>query len=410
LQLVTRQQLLAATALVSVALTGLSAANANGVEVESRFTIFREPSKLSKNAGITVYHPQTDVRATLGDAFSIGANYEIDMVSGATQRVQSAAVDAISSATKFDDFRQAAGGSLGWNMTDIGLSAGYSHGWEKDYKSNTILAAARGDFMERNLTLGLAYTKNLDEVCDNNNATAQDIIDLKPLASSDHCFDSKRSDVVTRKVGIDTFEPSLAWTVTPKLLMQFGGTLQVIKGFQSSPYRRVAIGPQGNTPQERLPEARQRYALFSRAHFAIPSIRGAVLLGGRAYWDTWELWAASADLTFRKYLADALVLSVNGRYHRQTGANFYRNGMGYLTEGSAGAYWTGDRELSPMGAMTGGFKLAYFKRKEQNPAAFFDEIEVNLKFEGIFYQLESGAPNRDRTMALVAQVGFALRF
>jgi hypothetical protein len=121
------------------------------------------------------------------------------------------------------------------NTALVGLAAGYSYGWEKDYRSHTLSASARGDFLERNFTLGLAYTRNFDSVCDQNNQNAQGPLDLLALASSENCFKVGVEDVVERKVATHTFEPSLVWTATPRLLLQGGGTLQVIDGFQSSP-------------------------------------------------------------------------------------------------------------------------------------------------------------------------------
>ena len=61
----------------------------------------------------------------------------------------------------------------------------------------------------------------------------------------------------------------------PLLLLQLGGTLQILDGFQSNPYRAVSLGPEGREPQERLPQHRQRYALFVRAHQAIVPLRAA---------------------------------------------------------------------------------------------------------------------------------------
>lgn len=379
-----------------------------GVEAASRITVFQETSSGARDTSVTVLHPQTDVSANLGEALSISAGYQMDIVTGATPRIQG--VDAVSSATRFEDLRQTAGGGLGWNLGEVSLNAGYSHGWEKDYRSNTVQVGGRGDFLERNLTLGLNYTRNIDEVCDANNATAQGPLELRALAASDHCFQPGRADTVTRRVDIHTFEPTLAWTATPKLLVQVGGTLQVLDGFQSNPYRRVRVGQQGAAPQEHLPRHRQRYAAFSRAHFAIPSLRAALLLGVRGYRDTWDLWAASFDLGLRKYLADALILALDGRYHLQTGAIFYRSARDYVNKGPAGAYWTGDRELSPMGTVSGGLKLAYLKRRGQELDGFFDEVEFSIRFDGMFYQLEEGAPNFDRKLALIGALGAALRF
>ena len=382
------------------------------VEAASTFTLFRE----SSNAGapIQVVHPQTDVSADLGKWAAVNAGYEVDIVSGATPRAYGSptdtpsGVDAVSGATHFSDQRQQARGGLSLNTPQVGLTAGYSYGWEKDYRSHTLTAAARGDFLERNFTLGLAYTRNFDSVCDQNNQNAQGPLDLKPLASSENCFKVGVEDVVRRKVATHTFEPSLVWTATPRLLLQGGGTLQVVDGFQSSPYRAVYVGSQGRSPQEHVPTLRQRFALFGRARLALPEMRAAVSAMARLYRDTWDLRAATAEAELLKYLGPAIIVGAHGRYHLQSGAIFYRTASDYRTLGPVGHYWTGDRELSPLRSMVGGVTLVYLRRPQNK--SWYEEFELNVKFDVMKYQVEKGGPSADRTGAIVSMAGVALRF
>ncbi len=379
------------------------------VEGASNVTIFRELS----NAGtsVRVIHPQGDVSADIGKTFAVNAGYEVDIVSGATPAVYgSASPDAVTGATQFSDTRQVARGGLSVNTALVGLSAAYSYGWESDYRSHTVMAAARGDFFDRNFTLGLAYTRNFDSVCDQNNEGAQGPLDLQPLTSSEHCFATDQTDVVSRSIAVHTFEPSLVWTATPRLLLQLGGTVQIIDGFQSNPYRRVAIGNQGRTPQEHLPTLRQRYASFLRARYAIPSLKAAVSTMARVYRDSWSLEAATVEAEVSKYLGSDLIVGVRGRYHVQSGAVFSRVASDYRTRGPAGQYWAGDRELFPLRTLVAGAKLSYLRRREQRPNAFFDEVELNIKFDLLSYHVDPGAPNEARKGGYIAQGGAALRF
>lgn len=393
-----------------VAVMAAPAARAT-VEATSTVTLFREASPTTP---IEVLHPQLDVTADLGKWAGVNAGYEVDVVSGATPRAfgsateTSAGVDAVSGATHFDDQRQQARGGLSVNTPLVGLSAGYSYGWEKDYRSHTLSAAARGDFLERNFTLSLAYTRNFDQVCDQNNQNAQGPLELLPLASSENCFKTAAEDVVRRDVATHTFEPALVWTATPRLLVQGGGTLQVIDGFQSSPYRRVFVGSQGRSPQEHVPTLRQRYALFGRARMALPELRAAASVMARAYRDTWDVRAATAEAEWRQYLGPSIIAGLHGRYHLQGGAIFYRSATGYRTLGPVGQYWTGDRELAPMRTALGGASLAYLRRP-QGPT-WYEEIEVNVKFDLMKYMVDEGGPSSDRTGAITAMVGGALRF
>jgi hypothetical protein len=407
-----RRAALAAGGLLAAALLavmGHRPARANTDSAASaRITYFREPS--TNNAGISVVHPQLDLSAALGPTFSLSAGYEVDIVTGATPRVFGP-VDAVSAATHFSDTRQQVKGGFAFDRPSSGVSAGYSYGWESDYKSSAVSATTRSDLLDHNFTLALAYTHNFDQVCDaNNSAAAGQPLDLKPLPSSAHCFQSGMADVVTHHLSIDTFEPSLTWTATPRLVVQGGTTLQIIDGFQSNPYRSVLVGSQNRTPQENMPLLRQRYALFGRAAYALPDARASFMALVRIYRDSWAVQSATADFNLNKYLGPLLLASLRGRYHQQTGASFYRTGADYRSLGPAGQYWTGDRELSPMSNFLVGGKLSFLRRPEQEKTSWFSEIELALKLEGLFYQLPAGAPNSDRSHALIGQLALVIRF
>ncbi len=382
------------------------------VEGASHLTVFREPSSREGSKGVTVVHPQGDVSANVGTTFNVNAGYELDIVSGATPRVfgPAAGPDAVTAATGFSDTRHAARGGLGFETQTVGVSGGYSYGWENDYRSHTITAAVRGDFLERNFTLGLAYTRNFDSVCDQNNSGARSPLDFQPLGNADTCFKPDSTTTVTQRLHIDSFEPTLTWTVTPTLMLQGGGTLQLLDGFQSNPYRAVLIGSQGRTPQEHLPGQRQRFALFARVHQAVPVLRAALQGFARVYRDSWDVMAATAEANVLKYLGPSIIVGLRGRYHQQTEAAFYRSGIDYRTLGAPGAYWTGDRELSPFSTWLVGAKLTYLHRRQQEARAFIEEVEVTVKTDILVYRLSEGSPNADRKSALVTQAGLTARF
>jgi hypothetical protein len=248
-------------------------------------------------------------------------------------------------------------------------------------------------------------------VCDaNNEAVADNPIMLRPLTQSAHCFGNE-TDVTTQSLAIDTFQPSLSWTATPKLLLQIGSTIQVLDGFQSNPYRSVLVGMQHQTPQEHEPQYRQRYAVYARAVYALPAVRGSGLMMGRLYQDSWGVQAASGEAVLNKYFGTSLLVSLRGRYHIQSGATFYRTGREYLELGPPGKYWTGDRELSPMSNYLTGGKLAFLRKPGQERSSWYVEMEVDAKYEFLYYDLPSpDAPNADRKYAHIVQGAFIIRF
>jgi hypothetical protein len=383
----------------------------NPTEVSSRLTLFREPSK--QNDGITVLHPQVDASAPIAGGLGIAAGWEADAVSGATPAVAGphVGVDAITTATKFHDLRQQVHGGFSYDRPDAGIGASYAYGWEHDYRSSSVSATTHDDLYDHNFTLALSYTHNWDDVCDANNAAAVSTLALLPLTSSAHCFTAGATDVVTHRLNIDALEPSLSWTMTPRLVVQGGGTVEILDGFQSNPYRSVLVGSQRQEPQEHEPTYRQRYAVFGRLAYAVPDLRASALGLLRLYQDSWAMQAVSADFTLNKYFGQSTLLSLRGHYHLQSGASFYRDGEGYRTLGPAGQYWTGDRELSPMSNYLFGGRLAFLRRPAQERSTWFVEMEADVKYELLLYQLASiNAPNYDRSYAHIVQGAFVVRF
>jgi len=390
-----------------------SPVRADGNEASSRVTLFREPS--NSNSGITVIHPQVDAKAALGSTVSLNAGYDVDIVSGATPKVFGArmaatGLDAVTSASKFEDVRHETRGGIAFSRPVADVAVSYGYGWEKDYRSHTVTASTRSDVLDRNLTLGLGYTHNWDHVCDANNSAAEaQPLERKALATSEHCFQATMPDVVSRKLTIDSLEASLTWTVTPRVLLQGGVSLQLLDGFQANPYRSVVLGSQGRLAQESLPLIRVRYAGFARFAYAFPEARASVVGMARVYRDTWDVRAATAELTWNKYFGKVFLLGVRGRFHQQDGAIFYRTAPDYATQGPPGQYWTGDRELSSMKSALGGAKVTLLLVPERTKS-WYDELDLELKWDTIFYFLPAGAPNADRTHALIWQLAASLKF
>jgi hypothetical protein len=377
----------------------------NTAEGAARVTVFDEAS--DKNKGVLVIHPQADVSATVAQTVAVAAGYSADVVSGATP----ATFDAVSAATNFSDTRHLFHGSFGFEQSDGGIAFAGAYGWEKDYKSTVISATTHHDLYEHNFTLALAYSHNFDRVCDADNTAAAGLpLERVPLTSSEGCFTSMQG-YATHKLNIDSFEPSLSWTMTPRLVIQGGATIQILDGFQSNPYRKVLVGSQDRTPQEHEPDFRQRYALFARLAYAFPELRASTLAMVRGYDDSWAVKAITADVTGTKYLGQSMLVSARAHWHQQGGASFYRGANDYRTLGPAGQYWTGDRELSPMGNYLFGGKVSFFRRPQQERSSWFVEMELTGKYEFLLYRPKTDdGPNPDRKFAHIFQAAAAIRF
>jgi hypothetical protein len=283
-------QLRTAVLLAALGLGAGLARDARGAtaEVAARTTFFDEPS--TKNTGVRVIHPQVDASASVASTVNFALGWSMDAVTGATP----ATFDAVSAATKFSDNRHLFHAATGYERSDSGLSVSGAYAFESDYKSWVISANTHHDLYEHNFTLALAYSHNFDSVCDADNSAAAGLpLDRVALGSSAGCF-SNTAGIVTHKLSIDTFEPSLSWTMTPRLVVQVGATIQILDGFQANPYRKVLVGSQNRTPQEHLPDLRQRYAVFTRLAYALPELRASVLAMVRGYDDSWAGRAVTA--------------------------------------------------------------------------------------------------------------------
>jgi len=147
-----------------------------------------------------------------------------------------------------------------------------------------------------------------------------------------------------------------------------------------------------------------------RAHQAIPLLKSAVRVAGRLYRDTWDVTAATADGEWLQYLGPSLIAGVRGRYHRQTGAIFFRDATGLRVQGPTGQYWTGDRELAPFTNLLMGAKLSYVRQPPPEGQPFIDELEIGVRFDLMFYRDAPTNPNSDRNHAQIIQAGAELRF
>lgn len=378
--------------------------------VRAAVTYFAEPAP---NTGLNVVHPQLEYQQDFGDHFGLGVGYDADVVSGATPQVFG--VDAVTAATDFNDVRH--NGSLGLRFLGeyATLRVGGGFAGESDYRSGTVSAGITADMFDRNSQISLDYTHNFDSVCDANNGIAEDLLELRALDSSDACFDKGSSVTATRKLAIDSIQ--LAWTqiAAPWLVLQFGASGQMLRGFQANPYRQVLLGERA--VQEHVPEVRNRLAAFVRSKFAIKRIRGAIELDLRGYLDSWSVRALTTELAWDQYVARPLSVRVRARWHVQDSALFYRDGNDYASSGALGSFWTGDRELSALFNSVYGVKATYtIRAKEKQFARFIDAFVISAKADMLLYRSLTDnpelSPNYDRTRGLLdavvvqAQAGF----
>ena len=183
---------------------------------------------------------------------------------------------------------------------------------------------------------------------------------------------------VWKDLDIDTAQVTVTQNLSPTVNLQIAAYGQILDGFQSNPYRRVRVGEQA--PQEHIPDIRARWSLSARVNKFLPNLHGAFQLAARFYDDTWGVVGGDAELAYSQYLGQSLLLRFHARIYQQTAATFFKDAFFYETESTAGEYFTGERELSPVRDAVVGAKLTLISLKGDKAVwHLFDKLQFNLK-------------------------------
>lgn len=380
-----RLQLIALAAALGAAAAAAPRALADD-RTEVSTSLFAERRDGGKG-GLTVLHPQALFGVDLGRFVSLDAGYAADVVTGATATVYQ--VDATTGATKFSDVRHEGTLSLGLHGKRSRLSISGTFGTERDYLSRQLGGAASIDLPGRNTTVGLAYSHGSDLTCTRDNAEMNPL-EARALTGADPCkkdklvsgadsLDAAGARLTTWEgLSIDTAQVSVTQNLSPTMNLQLALFGQVLEGFQSNPYRRVQVGP--NTPQEHIPDTRARWSITARLNRYLPKLAAAAHFDGRFYNDTWGVTGGNVELAYSQYIGKPMLLRVHLRVYQQSAASFFRDAFFYETLSSAGEYWTGDRELSPVRNATLGGKLTLITVGEDHPVwGLFDKLQLNVK-------------------------------
>jgi len=291
------------------------------VDLHTRGTYWHESLPYGN---MTVYTPSTQLAVKPVEAIGITGGWSADVVSGASIKTRNAArgndPDAISKAS-VKDFRQVVNGGVSFHRKLTTVTAGYNYSWEHDYRSHSVDVTAKAELRQKTMELQIAYAHNWDSVCDRVQSDPDPTRRLS-LDKSDLCF--KNSPTITNHpIAIDGIQGSWTQLWTPYFATQVAGSIQIMNGFLSNPYREVNIGV-SSPVQEYVPENRTRLAAGLKLNFFVKPIATALRLGVRGYRDTWDVRALTSEVELERYLfIDALRLRLRGRYYTQARAAFY---------------------------------------------------------------------------------------
>lgn len=367
------------------------------------------------NAGATLFHegfggplemnvvtPSVNGRIEPIDELALRVGWQADVVSGASVAVVDAPSpqpDVVSTATRLSDFRNTFSGGAEIRSDFGSIRAGYSYGFENDYRSHGLQIGARAEAFERTMLFDLSYARGWDSICDANQGRAQDPVERRRLSSSTGCFTTEMN-FAAHDVSIQTFQGSWTQLWAPVFSTQLTISAQLVDGFQSNPYRGVWLGRAA--AQEHHPNHRARYAAALGARLWLQPLSGALQATARVYRDTWDIDSISAELAYEQVIEGMLRIRVHGRYYTQTRAAFYSDDYALRPRGQ---YFTGDRELSAMSSVLVGGSIAYSATNLGEPLSEFDVALradwVHGEYPDFHYGL-AAVPNRDSVVVSLA--------
>lgn len=307
---------IASHALVALALSGCAYRSSG--EVEAAETVYIR----TDTDDTTVVAPRTRVAATIDDTVRIEAAHGVDIWTGASVDVVSAATTAI------HETRHEIQAGASYTRGTASVGGSYRYSTEPDYRSHGGVLRGAIDFAQKNTTLALALFGSRDTVG----------------RAHDPGFVEPQSSVGGRITYTQVLHPraigELSWETTR------------VGGFQSSPYRWVAIGGDGlcggDAPYcvpEHEPDERYRHAGTALGRFAGPA---GLSFGAkyRLYVDSWGVRSHTIEPDLAWGVAPGGVLSLRYRYYTQGEADFYR--PRYFDLDGSGGYVTRDRKLSAL--------------------------------------------------------------
>jgi hypothetical protein len=296
---------------------------------------------------IVVYAPRTHVGAKVGDGLSLDATYAVDVWTGASIDVVTAATTAIT------EVRQEANGAIGYEFKDVTISGSYRYSTENDYWSNGGVLNLLVDLFDNNTTLGFSAIGSMDTVGKGHDPTFR-----------------RPQDSIGGRL---TFSQVL----DTKTVLSASAEMMRLTGFLASPYRMVGLGNGGlcgnptraarTTPpgvrdaaldcvEENHPHERLRTALSLKLRRAFGSYV-SMGLDYRYYFDNWGIGSHTPALDISFLLGAHGTLSLAYRFYIQSRSDFYEER--YLLPAGRYRYFSRDRKMSAMSSHHAGLEYVH---------------------------------------------------
>ncbi len=334
-------------------------------------------SVYSDDDALTVLSPQVNGEVELEDRYQLEAGYDADIITAASVDVVSAA-----SPRGYEEVRHGLRLGAGYRPNaETTLSARYVPSWEPDYRSQGFAAAARTELWQRNIDLRIDGRLNVDRVGRSGEP------------------ESTFRDLTQGSVGL-----SFGLSVDPKTTLQIAYEVQLLSGFQASPYRFVAINwtdPAQTRVQvpEQSPEERVRHALAvgTKKSIATDWFWG---VSYRFYTDSWGVVSHTGETQLEHaFFNDRVVLGGSLRGYVQGDASFYRER--YRTAfGRLPKYRVADKVLSRQWSWLAGLR----SEAELARGSEIAVVRATMKMEILDQRFQNFAP-LDGRRAVITSLG-----
>jgi len=284
--------------------------------------------------GLTVVSPRLTVRAPLRHSIDLHAAYDVDIISGAS-------IDVITAASPRGYTEVRNGGSLGVAVRPAArttVSARMVGSIEPDYLGRTAFVGVEREWLQRRLATALGLRASFDEV--------------GRVGESRDRF---------RELATFAVDVSVAWVFSPRTVGHVAIEAQSAHGFMASPYRFVRVAWAGvdlsTGVPEITPDDRFRFAIGFGARHAVTRT-WFVSTTARLYRDSWSVMSHTEELEVQRSLfADRLLLGVGARLYGQSSASFYRARYTASDDGLP-RYRTADKMLAPMSTVLGSLRAS----------------------------------------------------
>lgn len=263
--------------------------------------------------------PKVAVSGEVANATSLDVGYEIDAWTGASIDVTTAAT------ARIQEVRHEIDAAITKEHDDVRLNASYRYSTEPDYRSHGVVLGGTLGLADKNTSLGVDLLGSRDQVG----------------RAGDPLFGQSLTSVGTRL--------SIAQLLDRKSLVELAWETTYLDGFQSSPYRWVAVGGDGTCAStapfcvpENVPDDRFRHAAYLRGRRALGDWSAG--LEYRFYLDSWDVRSHALQPDVAWQISPNTTLSLRYRYYTQDEASFYRPRYADLM--TSNGYVTRDRKLS----------------------------------------------------------------